>query len=116
VTNDQIVGPGWLDTERFEIEATMPPQTTKTQFLEMFQNLFADRFKIAAHRENRESSTYSLVVAKGGLKMNGSFVDRGDGQPVKMPDQPTIIHLTKIPVAGPPPQIWFSVTKRPWRS
>src|ERR1700722_476292 len=28
----QIVGPAWLDTERFEIDATMPPDTTKEQF------------------------------------------------------------------------------------
>src|SRR6267154_2707548 len=28
----QVTGPSWLDTERFEITATMAPDTTKEQF------------------------------------------------------------------------------------
>jgi len=34
----------------------------------MLQNLLADRFKLAIHREMRDSSVYALVVAKGGPK------------------------------------------------
>src|SRR5579872_4136200 len=47
----QIVGPAWLDMERFDITATMPPQTTKEQFRVMLQNLLAERFKMQFHRE-----------------------------------------------------------------
>src|SRR2546429_698174 len=39
VKNYQITGPSWLDTERFDINATMPPETTKEQFRVMLQNL-----------------------------------------------------------------------------
>src|SRR5882724_5056475 len=39
VRSFQITGPGWLDTERFDITATMPPETTKEQFRIMLQNL-----------------------------------------------------------------------------
>src|ERR1700681_1519458 len=39
VKNFQIAGPAWLDTERFDIPATMPPDTTKEQFRVMLQNL-----------------------------------------------------------------------------
>src|SRR5438477_5528333 len=42
VKNYQITGPAWLDTERFDITATMPPDTTKEQFRVMLQNLLAD--------------------------------------------------------------------------
>src|ERR1700722_10609921 len=69
VKNFQIVGPAWLDTERFDITATMPPDTTKEQFRAMLQNLLADRFKMTVHRETKELPMYSLVVAKVGPKM-----------------------------------------------
>jgi uncharacterized protein (TIGR03435 family) len=69
----QIVGPPWLDTERFDITATMPPETTKEQFHVMLQNLLAERFKLTIHRETKELPMYALVVAKGGPKMKESM-------------------------------------------
>jgi len=68
----QITGPAWLDTERFDITATMPPDTTKEQFRAMLQNLLAERFKLALHRETKELPMYSLVVARNGPKMKES--------------------------------------------
>ncbi len=52
VKDFQIVGPGWLGDERFTIDATMPPATTKDQTRAMLRNLLADRFKVELHREN----------------------------------------------------------------
>jgi uncharacterized protein (TIGR03435 family) len=72
VKNFQIVGPSWLDTERFDITATMPPDTTKEQFHTMLQNLLAERFKLTLHRETKELPMFSLVVAKNGPKMKES--------------------------------------------
>jgi len=93
----QIVGPGWLDTERFDITATMPPDTTKEQFRGMLQNLLADRFKMTVHRETKELPMYSLVVAKGGPKMKEAAdipapKDDGDAAPPPppLPMQPKI--------------------------
>src|SRR5438552_16115821 len=37
----QIQGPAWLDTERFDVNATMPPETTKEQFRPKLTNLVA---------------------------------------------------------------------------
>ena len=68
----QIQGPAWLDMERFDVNATMPPETTKEQFRAMLQNLLAERFKLAIHRETKELPMYSLVVAKNGPKMKAS--------------------------------------------
>jgi uncharacterized protein (TIGR03435 family) len=68
----QISGPPWLDTERFEITATMPPETTKEQFRLMLQNLLIERFKMVIHRETKELPMYSLVVAKNGPKLKES--------------------------------------------
>jgi uncharacterized protein (TIGR03435 family) len=65
----QIAGPAWLDTERFDITATMPAETTKEQFRTMLQNLLAERFKLTIHRESKELPMYSLVLTKSGSKM-----------------------------------------------
>ncbi|HEV2446776.1 MAG TPA: TIGR03435 family protein [Candidatus Sulfopaludibacter sp.] len=69
VKNFQIVGPPWLDSERFDITATMPPETTKEQFRVMLQNLLAERFKLAVHHETKELPMYALTVAKSGPKL-----------------------------------------------
>ena len=69
VANFQIRGPNWLDEERVDIDAVMPPHTTKTQFHVMLQNLIVERFKMAIHRETKEVLGYSLVVAKNGPRL-----------------------------------------------
>jgi uncharacterized protein (TIGR03435 family) len=87
----QIVGPGLLDTERFDITATMPQDTTKEQFRAMLQNLLGERFKMTIHRETRELPMYSLVVAKNGPKMKESTeapAPRNDGDPAPLPPLP----------------------------
>ena len=66
VKNYQISGPGWLDTERYDIMAKMPPDTTKEQFALMLQSLIAERFKLTLHRETKDLPLYELAVAKGG--------------------------------------------------
>jgi len=70
----QLAGPGWLDTEYFQVEATMPPNTTKEQFRAMLQDLLLDRFKLKIHRETKEVRGYSLVVGKNGPKLK-NFVE-----------------------------------------
>lgn len=72
VKNFQITGPDWLDKELFDVEATMPPETTKEQFRVMLQNLLAERFKLTIHRETKDLPMYSLVVGKNGPKMKES--------------------------------------------
>jgi uncharacterized protein (TIGR03435 family) len=37
----------------YDIDATMPPGTTKEQFQEMLQNLLVERFHLEFHRERR---------------------------------------------------------------
>jgi uncharacterized protein (TIGR03435 family) len=62
VKNFQVSGPSWLDSERFDIVATIPPETTKEQLRIMLQNLLIDRFQMSVHREKKELPMYSLVV------------------------------------------------------
>jgi uncharacterized protein (TIGR03435 family) len=90
VKNYQIAGPSWLDTERFDINATMPPETTKEQFRVMLQNLLAERFKLAIHRETKELPTYVLTVGKGGPKMKepAPVTTAADSDPALPPPLP----------------------------
>jgi uncharacterized protein (TIGR03435 family) len=94
VKNYQISGPSWLDSERFDITATMPPNTTKEQFQIMLQNLLADRFQMSVHREKKELPMYSLVVTKAGkLKESTTTTappDADAGPPLPPPGLPKI--------------------------
>lgn len=65
----QVDGPGWLNSERFDIQAKMPEGSTRDQVPAMLQALLAERFQLKIHREKREHSVYALVEAKGGHKM-----------------------------------------------
>jgi uncharacterized protein (TIGR03435 family) len=66
----QLVGsPGWLATDRFYIEATLPRNTTEDQLPIMLQGLLTDRFMLKAHRVTRDQTVYAIVVDRGGLKV-----------------------------------------------
>jgi uncharacterized protein (TIGR03435 family) len=77
-TPDQIKGlPDWLMTERYDIDARIgdddrvewqKPEAQKAMLQAMLQAMFAERCKLAVHREVKEVGVSSLVVAKGGVK------------------------------------------------
>ena len=69
VSADQIVGPDWLDTERYDIVAKLPTGTGREQLPLMLQELLAERFQISLHRETKTLAVYSLTVAKNGPKL-----------------------------------------------
>jgi uncharacterized protein (TIGR03435 family) len=89
----QITGPSWLDSERFDVQATMPPDTSKEQFKIMLQNLIKDRFQAQIHRETKELPMYSMVVVKAG-KMKESVETppptTDDGDPKASPPSPAV--------------------------
>ena len=64
-----LSGPGWLDSERFDITAKVPAGSSEREFGAMLQTLLADRFKLAVHREPKTLSGYALLVGKGGPKL-----------------------------------------------
>jgi uncharacterized protein (TIGR03435 family) len=103
VKDFQISGPPWLDTEHFEIIATMPPSTTKEQFRVMLQNLLAERFKLAIHRDSKDLPMYSLVVNKGSPKLKVSDPSEGDqdASPILPPAGPPKIGADGFPELPP---------------
>jgi uncharacterized protein (TIGR03435 family) len=80
---NQIVGPDWLGSQRFDISAKIPDGGKTEDVDEMLQSLLTERFGMKVHIEMREFPVYALEVAKSGLKVtpvapNDSF-SRGGG-------------------------------------
>jgi len=65
----QVTGPDWLTTERFDIEAKLPEGASMERVPEMMQRLLAERFGLKFHRESKEFPVYALVAAKAGIKL-----------------------------------------------
>jgi uncharacterized protein (TIGR03435 family) len=90
-----IIGPSWLSTQFFQVDATMPTETTKAQFQGMLRNLIKDRFKFDYHINTKEVSGYSLTVGKDGSKMKESAsipVPETDG--VRVTEMtPSLVHM-----------------------
>jgi uncharacterized protein (TIGR03435 family) len=75
VKEDQVSGPDWLKSQRFDVVAKLPAGATREQIPAMLQSLLADRFKMTLHKDTKESAVYALIVAKGGIKMKESPLD-----------------------------------------
>jgi uncharacterized protein (TIGR03435 family) len=72
VASFQVSAPAWFDTDRFEIQAKLPPNTTKSDFEVMLQHLLAQRFHLALYREEKETPGYQILVDTKGVKMKES--------------------------------------------
>lgn len=65
-----VGGPPWIDSERFDIVATMerPPQFDQTGMLGeingMLRSLLEQRFGVKVHDEQREGDVYTLTFAR----------------------------------------------------
>jgi uncharacterized protein (TIGR03435 family) len=65
----RIVGPGWLDSDRYDVLAKSQAGASESNLRLMLQNLLKDRFRMSLHWEKREMPVYEMVVAKDGLKI-----------------------------------------------
>jgi uncharacterized protein (TIGR03435 family) len=95
VKDYQISGPDWIDSELFDIAATMPRDTTGDEVLRMVKTLLAERFHLAMHHESRELPVYGLVVGKNGSKLKE--VEFGHGNTSTRPGKLT---AQKVPLAN----------------
>jgi uncharacterized protein (TIGR03435 family) len=72
-------GPGWVDSDRYDISAKNAPDDPVMKIADVqervkvarlkLQTLLAERFQLKVHRETKDLPEYALVVAKGGSKM-----------------------------------------------
>jgi uncharacterized protein (TIGR03435 family) len=75
VRKDQVSGPDWMATQKFDVAARLPDGAATNQVPEMLQTLLAARFKLAMHRAGKELPAFALVPGKGGPKLKESLPD-----------------------------------------
>jgi uncharacterized protein (TIGR03435 family) len=90
----QVIGPDWLTTTRFEVNAKVPAGATREQFRLMLQGFLTERFGMVTHRETRESQVFELVQAKSGHKLK-EYVEESASPPAA-------IRQNSVRRVGPP--------------
>lgn len=78
--DSQLVGgPMWIDTERFDITATLPegPRASGDLLL-MIQSMLTDRFKLQLHMETRDAPIYALVLGRSDGRLGTGLRAVGD--------------------------------------
>ena len=68
-------GPKWIDGDQFRI--VYKPSGPQANL--MLRTFLAERFKLAIHTETRQLPVYSLVIAKGGPRMEKADKPTGSG-------------------------------------
>ena len=74
VIRDEFIvgGPGWLDSDHYDLIAKTAPGTSLDAMRLMLQQALADRFHLAVHREQKTLGSMVLTAAKNGLKLKPS--------------------------------------------
>ena len=72
VQRSQVIGPEWIESEHFDINAKADDPVDIPQLKSMLQTLLADRFNLTFHHDKKELKGYVLTVSKSGLKMRPS--------------------------------------------
>ena len=99
INDSQIVGgTDWMDTDLWDVEAKAERPSSVDQLHEMFQTLFAERFKLRFHRERKEIAAYVLSVDKSGSKLKVSDSKEPFDIPIKPGDRPGKSVGTRVPM------------------
>jgi uncharacterized protein (TIGR03435 family) len=90
----QVAGePGWMDSERYDIDARSEKAASQSDIRLMLRSLLTERFQLKVHSETRPVAMTVLVVAKGGPKFGPTFHILKDGDPPPNLDKFTGRHL-----------------------
>ena len=75
VQRPQVVGPGLLTSERYDILAKADSPAAEDEMKAMMRTLLSERFQLAFHHEQREMKAFALTVAKGGARFKQAAAD-----------------------------------------
>jgi uncharacterized protein (TIGR03435 family) len=113
VDRQQVVGgPAWMRADEYDVDAVASEDIKSgEQFQAMLQQLLADRFQLAIHRDQREMSVYTLTVAKGGSKLKAADPN-GPGNGAGC-DHPGVCHFRGEPLVHFARWMGFVVLAKP---
>src|SRR3569833_2370055 len=63
-SNNVTGGPAWLDYDRFDVTAKVPPKTTQAEANAMLQALLIDRFGLVVHPDTKALTGYALTFVR----------------------------------------------------
>ena len=75
VQDSQIVGPGWIRSDHFDITAKTDGPVSAELMKPMMKNLLAERFHLSFTPESRQLKAYALVRTRGGAKLKPATAD-----------------------------------------
>ena len=75
VQPDNILGPSWLDSDRYDIVAKVPKDAPAGQIPSMLQTLLAERFRVSVHWTSKQTLGYALVVGSSKPKLTKSSLE-----------------------------------------
>ena len=96
VRSEDVSGPAWLSTTRFDIVANIPEGATKDQFNVMMGNLLRDRFHLRFHVDSKVVPAYALRVGKNEPK----FKEAVPHHDAKIPSERIDAQGFPIPLPG----------------
>jgi uncharacterized protein (TIGR03435 family) len=71
LTDDLVSGPGWLNSECYDINAKASSSSVPDRdLMSMLQDLLKERFHLLSHYEPANRPAFDLVVDEGGVKMH----------------------------------------------
>jgi uncharacterized protein (TIGR03435 family) len=62
-------GPGWIDSDRYDVEAKAETPVRLAEMKLMLRAMLEDRFALRIRHDTRDAPGYALVVAPGGHKL-----------------------------------------------
>jgi uncharacterized protein (TIGR03435 family) len=83
---NQITGPAWITTERYDIAAKASDGTPREQIPAMFRALLIERFQLTLRLETQDLSAYDLVVGKGKLRLEEAANPEGQKNGLSVSD------------------------------
>lgn len=91
-------GPGWIDSDRWDIDAKAAHSYSLDDLHIMFQNLLADEFKLKFHKEVKEGPVYVLALDKSGLKMKVNESEQDFQIPITGGDRAGVTKGHRVPM------------------
>ncbi len=89
-------GPGWSESDRYDIEAKAQGGATEDEMRPMLQRLLAERFKLIVHRQAKEMQVMLITAAKNGFKLHE--LKPGDPEPAPAPPKEGLSARSSGPV------------------